>query len=196
MIALVGVIIAQFLRYAAVMTLGERWNTRIIVMPDAAPVTRGLYRWMRHPNYVAVVIEIAALPMIRGCWITAGVFTIANALMLAVRIPAEERALGANYSAAFGDVGRFFPRLPHPATVDSRIASAMRDCYHRAMVFAPFLVFYALIFIGVLFLWLMFVWVGVISNVFQALGLPPNLAFIALLMSFLGSYINIPAHRG
>jgi uncharacterized membrane protein len=60
------------------------------------------------------------------------------------------------------------------------------------MFFAPFLVFYALIFLGLLFVWLMFVWVGVISNVFQALGLPPNLAFMALLASFIGSYINIP----
>ncbi len=76
MAALLGVILAQLLRYAAVMTLGERWNTRIIVMPGARPVTRGLYRWIRHPNYVAVVIEIAALPMIRGCWMTAAVFTL------------------------------------------------------------------------------------------------------------------------
>ena len=60
------------------------------------------------------------------------------------------------------------------------------------MFFAPFLIFYALLFLGVLFVWLLFVWVGIISNVFQALGLPPNLAFMALLMSFLGSYINIP----
>ncbi len=60
------------------------------------------------------------------------------------------------------------------------------------MFFAPFLAFYALLFIGVLFVWLMFVWIGVIGGVFQALGLPPNLAFIALLASFLGSYINIP----
>ena len=60
------------------------------------------------------------------------------------------------------------------------------------MFFAPFLIFYALIFVGILFLWLMFVWIGIISNVFQALGLPPNLAFIALLLSFFGSYINIP----
>jgi len=110
-LAFAGVLFAQCLRYAAVATLGERWNTRIIVMPGAAPVTRGLYRWIRHPNYVAVVIEILALPMIRGCWITAIVFTIANALMLAVRIPAEERALGANYSRAFGGVARFFPTL-------------------------------------------------------------------------------------
>jgi uncharacterized membrane protein len=60
------------------------------------------------------------------------------------------------------------------------------------MFFAPFLVFYALIFLGLLIVWLMFVWVGIISNVFQALGLPPNLAFMALLAGFLGSYINIP----
>jgi methyltransferase len=110
-VALLGAFLAQFLRYGAVVTLGERWNTRIIVTPGAAPVTRGLYRWIRHPNYVAVVIEIAALPLIRGCWITAVIFTIANALVLAVRIPAEERALGANYSEAFSSVARFFPRL-------------------------------------------------------------------------------------
>jgi methyltransferase len=109
--ALAAVLFAQALRYAAVATLGERWNTRIIVMPGAAPVTRGLYRWMRHPNYVAVVLEIAALPLIRGGWITAVVFSLANALMLAVRIPAEERALGANYSEAFESVSRFFPHL-------------------------------------------------------------------------------------
>jgi methyltransferase len=110
-VALVGAVVAQVLRYAAVVTLGERWNTRIIVMPGAAPITRGLYRWIRHPNYVAVVIEIVALPMIRGSWITAIVFTIANAMLLAVRIPAEERALGANYSEAFGKVARFFPHF-------------------------------------------------------------------------------------
>jgi len=110
-VALVSALLAQVIRYAAVVTLGERWNTRIIVMPGTVPVTRGLYRWIRHPNYVAVVIEIAALPLIRGCWITAMVFTIANALILAVRIPAEERALGANYSEAFGGVARFLPHL-------------------------------------------------------------------------------------
>jgi methyltransferase len=109
--ALLCVIAAQVLRYTAVVTLGERWNTRIIVMPDGAPIMRGLYRWIRHPNYVAVAIEIAALPMIRGCWITAVTFTAANALVLAIRIPAEERALGANYSQVFGGVARFFPNL-------------------------------------------------------------------------------------
>jgi uncharacterized membrane protein len=58
--------------------------------------------------------------------------------------------------------------------------------------FAPFLIFYALLFFGALFLWLIFIWIGVINGVFQALGLPPNLAFLALLASLLGSYINLP----
>jgi len=109
MIALVATFAAQFLRYSAVITLGERWTTRIVVMPQAPPVTRGVYRWMRHPNYVAVILEIAALPMIRGCWMTAVAFSLANALMLAVRIPAEEHALGAGYAAAFAGVARFLP---------------------------------------------------------------------------------------
>lgn len=102
---------AQVLRYAAVITLGDRWNTRIIVMPGASPVTRGIYRWVRHPNYVAVALELAAIPMIRGCWITAAAFTAGNAVMMAIRIPAEERALGAVYAQAFAGVPRFFPRM-------------------------------------------------------------------------------------
>jgi len=60
------------------------------------------------------------------------------------------------------------------------------------MVFAPFLIFYAVLFLGLLFIWFMFVWIGVITNVFQALGLSPQLTFMALLASFIGSYINIP----
>jgi methyltransferase len=102
---------AQVLRYAAVMTLGDRWNTRIIVTPGAAPVTGGIYRWVRHPNYIAVALELAAIPMIRGCWITALAFSVGNAVMMAVRIPAEERALGGEYAHAFAGVPRFFPRL-------------------------------------------------------------------------------------
>ncbi len=108
-LALMATFVAEFMRYAAVVTLGEHWNTRIIVTPGAVPVTRGIYRWMRHPNYVAVVIEIAALPLVRACWITAIVFTLANAWILSIRIPAEESALGENYSTAFGGVARFFP---------------------------------------------------------------------------------------
>ena len=95
----------------AVTTLGERWNTRIIVSPDRAPVTSGPYRFMRHPNYLAVVIEIAAVPMIGGAIFTAIAFSIGNALILAVRIPAEERAMGGRYADALGSRRRFFPGL-------------------------------------------------------------------------------------
>ena len=108
---LAAAILAQLLRYAAVASLGERWNTRIIATPCEPPITHGLYRWVRHPNYVAVAIEIAALPLIRAAWFTAILFSIANALLLAVRIPAEERALGSGYKAAFGGRPRFVPGL-------------------------------------------------------------------------------------
>ena len=61
-IALAGVLAAQALRYWAIATLGWRWNTRIVVVPGAAPVTGGPYRFVRHPNYVAVIAEMVALP--------------------------------------------------------------------------------------------------------------------------------------
>ncbi|GEP38173.1 isoprenylcysteine carboxyl methyltransferase [Nocardioides psychrotolerans] len=84
---------AQVLRWWCITTLGRRWNTRVIVVPDLAPVTGGPYRFLRHPNYVAVVLEGVALPLMHASWITAGVFTVANAALLAVRIRAEDAAL-------------------------------------------------------------------------------------------------------
>ena len=63
------------------------------------------------------------------------------------------------------------------------------------MIFAPFVILYTILLLGALFLWLMFIWIGVISNVFQAIGLPPAIAFLALLASFLGSYINLPVAK-
>ncbi|MGH7932226.1 MAG: isoprenylcysteine carboxyl methyltransferase family protein [Candidatus Binataceae bacterium] len=112
--ALCGAIAAQALRYWSVATLGIRWNTRIIVLPDVAPVTRGPYRFMRHPNYLAVVVELACIPLIHGCWMTAIVFSAGNAVLLRVRIRAEEKALGAVYARTLGAKPRFFrsPRGP------------------------------------------------------------------------------------
>lgn len=105
-----GVAIAsQGLRYWAISTLGKRWNTRVIVLPTAEPVVGGPYRFIRHPNYVAVIAELAALPLIHGAWLTAAIFTIANALLLRTRIQVEERALGAQYVATFGNKPRFMP---------------------------------------------------------------------------------------
>lgn len=100
---------AQALRYWAIWTLGPRWNTRIIVIPGAAPVTSGPYRYLRHPNYLAVMIEIAAVPLIRANWYTAIGFLIANAIMMTVRIPVEERAMGTGYRVAFAARRRLIP---------------------------------------------------------------------------------------
>jgi methyltransferase len=108
-VALAVAIAAQGLRYWAILTLGYRWNTRIIFLPGAAPVTSGPYRFIRHPNYLAVIMELAAVPLIHGAYLTSIVFTFANALMLLVRIRAEEAALGAEYARAFADKARFIP---------------------------------------------------------------------------------------
>jgi methyltransferase len=87
------VVASQALRWWCVATLGHQWNTRVIVVPGLPLVSGGPYRWLRHPNYVAVVVEVAALPLVHTAWVTALVFTLANAVVLAVRIPVEERAL-------------------------------------------------------------------------------------------------------
>ena len=84
---------AMGLRYWAVATLGERWNTRVIVIPDLPPVTGGPYRWARHPNYLAVIVELAALPLIHSAWITALVFGGINDVILGIRIRVEEESL-------------------------------------------------------------------------------------------------------
>ncbi|HYL04965.1 MAG TPA: isoprenylcysteine carboxylmethyltransferase family protein, partial [Thermoanaerobaculia bacterium] len=76
---------AQVLRYWAIATLGERWTTRIICLPGAPLVAGGPYRFLRHPNYLAVVAEMAALPLLHGAWLTAACFSAANALVLRVR---------------------------------------------------------------------------------------------------------------
>jgi methyltransferase len=91
-LALGGALMAQALRYWAIGTLGERWNTRVIVLPGVAPVVKGPYRFVRHPNYVAVVLELFSVPLLGGAWLTALVFTLANSWLLRVRISAEEAA--------------------------------------------------------------------------------------------------------
>jgi methyltransferase len=91
---LVVVAISQVLRWWCVTTLGRRWNTRVIVLPKSQLVQSGPYRWIHHPNYVAVVAEGVALPLVHGAWLTAIGFTVANALLLTVRIKVENSALG------------------------------------------------------------------------------------------------------
>lgn len=97
------VVLSQALRYWCIATLGRQWNTRVIVVPGLHLVARGPYRWLRHPNYLAVVVEGFALPLVHTAWITALAFTVLNAvLLLGFRIPVENRALAALASAEPG----------------------------------------------------------------------------------------------
>ncbi|AXK82838.1 hypothetical protein DW352_21320 [Pseudolabrys taiwanensis] len=99
----------QAARVWVIASLGRRWTTRILVLPGAPPVSRGPYRWLRHPNYLVVALEIAVVPLALGLPWVALAFTLANAVMLAWRIRLENQVLawavgqrplpGANVSA-------------------------------------------------------------------------------------------------
>jgi methyltransferase len=91
--ALALFLLVQPLRYWAILSLGESWNTKILVVPGAKPVRSGPYRYLNHPNYVVVVVEILTFPLIFGAWLTALVFTLLNAAVLRLRIREENRAL-------------------------------------------------------------------------------------------------------
>jgi hypothetical protein len=108
------VLAAQALRWWCIVTLGRQWNTRVIVVPGLPRVTGGPYRFLSHPNYVAVVIEGFALPLVHSAWITALVFTLCNAVLLSVRIRVENRAL---------------PRCPWPTAAGPPVCGgdAVRD---------------------------------------------------------------------
>ncbi|MEV7775985.1 isoprenylcysteine carboxyl methyltransferase family protein [Kitasatospora sp. NPDC086791] len=84
---------AQALRWWCIGTLGPRWNTRVIVVPGLPLVTTGPYRLLSHPNYLAVVAEGAALPLVHGAWLTATAFTLLNLPLLATRLRCENAAL-------------------------------------------------------------------------------------------------------
>jgi methyltransferase len=84
---------AHALRWWCIRTLGPQWNTRVIRVPGLPLVTGGPYRWFAHPNYVAVVVEGVALPLVHTAWITALAFTVLNALLLWERLRVESQAL-------------------------------------------------------------------------------------------------------
>ena len=105
--------LAQALRYWAVLTVGRRWNVRVLVVPGDPAVMACPYRYLRHPNYVAVALEFACLPVAVGAVPEAVVLSLVNAAVLVPRIRAEERLLDAipGYRDAFRGVPRFVPRL-------------------------------------------------------------------------------------
>jgi methyltransferase len=137
---------AQYLRYWSIHTLGHYWNTRIVLIPGAPPIESGPFRYLRHPNYVAVALELLTLPLIFNAWVTALLATVFNAiLLLGVRIPLEERLLEQNRSykssanPTLHDLSRPFPgaaqadhllislyRTPLPGLVRRAVAALRR----------------------------------------------------------------------
>jgi methyltransferase len=105
------VILAAILRWWVIVTLDGRWTTRIVCLPGAVPVTGGPYRFLRHPNYLAVIVEMFALPLVHTAWLTAVIFSVLNAVILRVRIRAEEEALSrlSDYGAVFAGRPRLLP---------------------------------------------------------------------------------------
>jgi methyltransferase len=108
-------ILAQALRYWAIATLGKRWNVRVIVVPGLPAVNDGPYRFLRHPNYLAVILEGFAVPLMHSAYWTAIGFSLVNAYLLRRRILCEEDALArhAQYWTRLGDRRRFVPSASH-----------------------------------------------------------------------------------
>ncbi len=104
-------VVAAALRWWVMAVLGERWSTRVLILPETGPVTSGPFRRLRHPNYLAVVVEFAALPLVHTAWLTAGIFSLANAMVLRRRIRTEEKALAEtpDYLTVMGDRPRLIP---------------------------------------------------------------------------------------
>jgi methyltransferase len=104
---------ATALRVWSIRSLGEQWNVKAVVPRDVRPVVSGPYRYIRHPNYLAVALEFVAVPMIAGAWISATVLSAVNAVVLYDRIRDEERLLEESpaYREAFADRARFLPAI-------------------------------------------------------------------------------------
>jgi methyltransferase len=112
--ASVGFVSGQLLRYAAIRQLGWRWTVRVITVPGAPVVDGGVFRYLRHPNYLGVILEIVSVPLLHGAVLTALAFSIANAALLLLRIRTEEQALRLDncYDRSFGHRRRLIPGRP------------------------------------------------------------------------------------
>lgn len=87
------VIASQALRWWCIRSLGQRWNTLVVIVPGLPPVRKGPYKWLKHPNYVAVIVEGFALPLVGFAWITAITFSVLNFFILRARLRVENEAL-------------------------------------------------------------------------------------------------------
>lgn len=101
----------QLLRVWAIASLGVYWNTKILVLPHSMLVPKGPYKFMRHPNYIVVMLEFWIIPLLFQAYITAIICSVLNVLVLSIRIREEERALQelTNYKQSFQNISRFIP---------------------------------------------------------------------------------------
>lgn len=113
-VALSATLAGQILRYLSMQALKQRWTLSIMTLPDTPVVDKGIYFYLRHPNWLGVIMEIAALPLIHGAYLTAIIFTLANGLLMSQRIQIEEEALAenSNYTLVFANIPRFIPKIP------------------------------------------------------------------------------------
>lgn len=104
---------ANVIRWWVIRTLGEHWNVQVMNSTGIGVITTGPYRYVRHPNYTAVFVEMLALPLIHSAWITAAVGSAAHVIVLSQRLATEERVLSsdAHYRQAMGGKPRFIPGL-------------------------------------------------------------------------------------
>lgn len=119
--ALLATLTGQVLRYLSMRSLGNRWTLFIMSLPHQSVVDSGIYRYLRHPNWLGVILEIAALPLIHSAYFTAILFSIANAWLMSQRIKSEERALSqeTNYAEVFAHRPRFIPGMRFSAPINT-----------------------------------------------------------------------------
>lgn len=112
-IALLVTLAGQVLRYLSMQALEQHWTLPIMTLPNTPVVDKGVYFYLRHPNWLGVILEIAALPLIHGAYLTAIIFSLANAVLMSQRIQTEEQALAknSNYTLVFANRPRFIPKI-------------------------------------------------------------------------------------
>jgi methyltransferase len=92
-VSLLATLIGQGLRYLSMQALGLRWTLPIMTLPEVPVIKSGIYRYLRHPNWLGVILEIPAIPLIHSAYLTATFFSIVNAVLIILRVQAEEKAL-------------------------------------------------------------------------------------------------------
>lgn len=112
-LGIIGAITGQVLRFSAMRALKERWTLPLVVLPNTPVVDQGVYRYVRHPNWLGVIIEIASVPLIHTAYLTAIIYSLLNAFVIGKRVKIEEQALSAasNYQEKFANKARFIPGI-------------------------------------------------------------------------------------